>query len=105
MFPPADARSNFELICCPVHCRRKGHMVALDVHDSPLASRPNGPSKHPLAKYLRFVGILEEGHVITNEPGCYFNPFLLKPFKDSPYLNHEVLAKYMPVGGVRIEDE
>jgi len=82
-----------------------GHALGLDVHSSPLASRPDGPSKHPLAKYLRFVGTLQESHVITVEPGCYFNPFLLEPFKDSPYLNHEVLAKYMPVGGVRIEDD
>lgn len=36
--------------------------------------------------------------------GIYFNPFLLKPYMDSPFLDKEVLKKYMPVGGVRIED-
>ena len=82
-----------------------GHSLGLDVHDSPLASRPNGPSKDILAKYLRFTRDLEEGNVVTVEPGIYFNPFLLKPFAKSPYLDQEVLKRYMPVGGVRIEDE
>lgn len=39
-----------------------GHALGLDVHDCPLAARPNGPSDHPLAKYLRFRRVLEEGH-------------------------------------------
>lgn len=39
-----------------------GHALGLDVHDCPLAARPDGPSKHPLAKYLRFRRVLEEGH-------------------------------------------
>lgn len=43
--------------------------------------------------------------VVTVEPGCYFNPFQLQPFMDSPYLDKEVLERYMSVGGVRIEDE
>ena len=82
-----------------------GHSLGLDVHDCPLASRPEGPSSDPLLRYLRFTGSLEEGNCITVEPGCYFNPFLLKPFKDSPYIDQEMLKKYMPVGGVRLEDE
>jgi Xaa-Pro dipeptidase len=82
-----------------------GHSLGLDVHDSPLASRPDGPSDDPLAKYLRFRRTLEEGNVVTIEPGIYFNPFLLKPFRNSPYLDQDVLKRYMPVGGVRIEDE
>lgn len=82
-----------------------GHSVGLDVHDSPLASRPEGPSDDPLAKYLRFRRTLEEGNVITIEPGIYFNPFLLKPFTESPFIDQDILKRYMPVGGVRIEDE
>lgn len=39
-----------------------GHALGLDVHDCPLAARPEGPSSHPLAKYLRFRRVLEEGH-------------------------------------------
>ena len=75
------------------------------MHDSPLASRPNGPSDNPAVKYLRFRRELVEGNVITVEPGIYFNPFLLKPHMDSPSLDQEVLKQYMPVGGVRLEDE
>jgi len=40
----------------------------------------------------------------TIEPGCYFSPHLLSPVRNSQYINHEVLAKYEYVGGVRIED-
>lgn len=82
-----------------------GHSLGLDVHDSPLASRPDGASDDPLCKYLRFRRVLEEGNVVTIEPGIYFNPFLLKPFHNSPFIDQEVLKRYMPVGGVRIEDE
>lgn len=39
-----------------------GHSLGMDVHDSALAARPQGPSSHPLAKYLRFRRVLEEGH-------------------------------------------
>jgi Xaa-Pro dipeptidase len=40
----------------------------------------------------------------TVEPGIYFSPHLLAPVRNSQYINHEVLAKYESVGGVRIED-
>lgn len=40
----------------------------------------------------------------TVEPGIYFSPHLLSAVRDSPLINHEVLAKYESVGGVRIED-
>lgn len=38
------------------------------------------------------------------EPGIYFSPHLLAPVRNSPHIDHEVLARYESVGGVRIED-
>lgn len=40
----------------------------------------------------------------TVEPGIYFNLHLLAAARDSEFIDHEVLARYEPVGGVRIED-
>jgi hypothetical protein len=53
---------------------------------------------------------LEPGMVVTVEPGLYFSDFALSKvyLRDrthAKYINKNVLAKYMPVGGVRIEDD
>jgi Xaa-Pro dipeptidase len=48
----------------------------------------------------------------TVEPGIYFSPHLLASIRNSPFIDHGVLAKYEKgegvlgsgVGGVRIED-
>lgn len=40
----------------------------------------------------------------TVEPGCYFSPHLLASVRNSPYIEADVLSRYEPVGGVRIED-
>nr|OQO07740.1 hypothetical protein B0A51_18210 [Rachicladosporium sp. CCFEE 5018] len=52
---------------------------------------------------------LEPGNIVTIEPGLYFNKFVLETFflndpKHRKFINTEVLKRYMPVGGVRIED-
>ena len=40
----------------------------------------------------------------TVEPGIYFSPHLLAAIRESKHINHDVLKRYEPVGGVRIED-
>ncbi len=74
-----------------------GHFVGLDVHDV---------GKDVSYKSQR---ILEEGNLITVEPGIYFIDFVLdKAFNDpekSKYLNVELLKTYKGFGGVRIEDD
>lgn len=40
----------------------------------------------------------------TVEPGIYFHYHLLAAVRNSEFIDHEVLSRYEPVGGVRIED-
>ncbi|CAE6452656.1 unnamed protein product [Rhizoctonia solani] len=101
-----------------------GHSLGLDVHDVPSASKPEAVTKsssllalgpnvtipiesadHPsFYRYLRLRLPLAAGMVLTVEPGIYFSPHLLAPVRSSPLIDHEVLARYESVGGVRIED-
>jgi Xaa-Pro dipeptidase len=57
-------------------------------------------------KYLRIRRPLLAGMVLTIEPGCYFSLQLMDEYKvrQSPWVDLKTLAKYIPVGGVRIED-
>jgi len=52
---------------------------------------------------------LEEGNVVTIEPGLYFNEMILLAVFRNPearrFVDADVLKRYMPVGGVRIEDD
>ena len=52
---------------------------------------------------------LEEGMVITVEPGIYFSRLALANARQQPlakYINLDLAEKYyLPVGGVRIEDD
>lgn len=101
-------------ISAPFFPHGLGHSLGLDVHDSLQYLRttkvdlPETSSSTPahLYAYLRIRLPLRAGMVLTVEPGCYFPPQLLDTHKvwDSEFVDQEVLKKYLPVGGVRIED-
>jgi hypothetical protein len=63
-----------------------------------------------MAPVVRDSTGLQPGMIVTVEPGIYFSQFALTRVflpdpKHAKYINKDVLAKYMPVGGVRIEDD
>lgn len=84
-----------------------GHLLGMDTHD--VGGYPNYDDPDPLLKYLRLRRPLQEGMVLTDEPGVYFSPFLLEDIlKDNnkvKYIDTDVLDKYWYIGGVRIEDD
>lgn len=93
---------------CGFYPHGLGHLLGLDVHD--VGGKPNYEDADPYFKYLRLRRQLEENMVVTNEPGCYFNVFLIKEFLDkfperAEVVDMQVLKKYMYIGGVRIEDD
>jgi len=95
----------------PFYPHGLGHMLGIQVHD--VAGRmagPDGsfappPALHPS---LRTTRKLEPGQVITIEPGCYFIPMLLRPFRGNgrgQRFNWELIDELSLLGGIRIEDD
>lgn len=100
-----------------------GHYVGLEVHDVGAVSdrllfQQNILRSSPLPECLvqetglaaPATSILEENMVVTVEPGIYFNRYALeevwlKNDRIGKYVNKDLLEKYYPVGGVRIEDD
>jgi len=86
-----------------------GHLLGLDTHD--VGGYPDGMTRtqEPGLKSLRLGRKLEEGMVLTVEPGCYFIPSVLqKAFSDAqyqPFLVKSEIEKYFDFGGIRIEDD
>lgn len=93
---------------CGFYPHGLGHLLGLDVHD--VGGKPNYDDADPYFKYLRLRRPLKENMVVTNEPGCYFNEYLIKEFLEKfperlEVVDENVLKKYMYIGGVRIEDD
>lgn len=93
-----------------------GHMLGLDVHDmEDLGEDFIGytdtlkRSKQFGLKSLRLGKELEEGFVITVEPGLYFIPELIDQWraekKFEAFINYEKVDAYRDFSGVRIEDD
>ena len=94
-----------------------GHMMGMDVHDMEglgqiyvgfdEETRPN--LEQFGTNCLRMGRKLEEGFVLTDEPGIYFIPALIDEWKAKghckEFLNYEMLETYKDFGGIRIEDD
>ncbi len=92
-----------------------GHLMGLDVHDMEDYGQVHvgfdeetKPSEQFGTSALRYGRRLEEGQVITIEPGIYFIPPLIEQWqvqkKGEAFINFKQLSKYLEFGGIRIED-
>ncbi|MBR5653603.1 MAG: aminopeptidase P family protein [Prevotella sp.] len=94
-----------------------GHMMGMDVHDMEglgqiyvgfdEETRPNLEQFGTNA--LRMGRRLEEGFVVTDEPGIYFIPALIDDWRAkghcADWLNFDKIETYKDFGGIRIEDD
>lgn len=92
-----------------------GHAIGLDVHDMEDLGEEYVGYRDGLTrstqlglKSLRFAKELEEGNVLTVEPGCYFIPELIARYKQenrfAAFVNYAKVETFLNFGGVRIED-
>ncbi len=93
-----------------------GHMMGMDVHDMEGLGQTNvgyddevRPSSQFGLASLRFARRLQEGFVVTDEPGLYFIPDLIDLWRakgiNAEFLNFDVIEAYKDFGGIRIEDD
>ena len=94
----------------PFYPHGLGHHLGIQVHDvagklaGPDGSFAPPPAEHP---NLRTTRTLEPGHLVTIEPGCYFIPMLLRPFRTNEHakrFNWPLIEALGKLGGIRIED-
>ena len=94
-----------------------GHMMGMDVHDMENLDQINVGFDEEVRPNLEQFGTnclrmgrrLQEGFVVTDEPGIYFIPALIDDWKASghcaEFLNFDKLETYKDFGGIRIEDD
>ncbi len=93
-----------------------GHMMGLDVHDmEDLGEQYVGYSDELKKstqfglKSLRLGKELQEGFVLTVEPGIYMIPELMDQWhagnKHTDFIQYDKLERYRGFGGIRIEDD
>jgi Xaa-Pro aminopeptidase len=93
-----------------------GHPLGLDVHDLEVMGESYvgyddeiHRSKEFGFAFLRFGRRLQEGFVMTIEPGIYFIPELIDIWKAenrrAEFINYDVVETYRDFGGIRIEDD
>ena len=94
-----------------------GHMMGMDVHDMESFDQINvgfdEETRPNLEQFgtncLRMGRRLEEGFVVTDEPGIYFIPALINEWRAkkhcAEFLNFDRLDEYKEFGGIRLEDD
>lgn len=93
-----------------------GHMMGIDVHDMEDLGQIHvgyDDETRPIRQFgtssLRMGRRLQEGFVITDEPGCYFIPALIDQWKQQGlhknFLNYDKIESYKDFGGIRLEDD
>lgn len=84
-----------------------GHLVGLRVRDT--GHEENLKPKQYFGARLRVDIVLESDHLLTVEPGCYFisallsDPAVRQQYNDQ--INFDEAAKWINVGGIRLEDD
>ncbi|MBP5772408.1 MAG: aminopeptidase P N-terminal domain-containing protein [Bacteroidaceae bacterium] len=94
-----------------------GHAMGMDVHDMEgLGQTYVGFDKEVQPRLdqfgtncLRFGRRLQEGYVMTDEPGIYFIPALIDEWRATghckDFLNFDRIETYKDFGGIRLEDD
>ena len=90
-----------------------GHMMGMDVHDMENLDQINVGFDEETQQFgtnaLRMGRRLQEGFVVTDEPGIYFIPALIDDWRAkghcTEFLNFDLLDTYKDFGGIRIEDD